>query len=134
MGGPDSMVTPDEEELWTIPRILLLNSSMAGLQFAFAISSSFVIPYLEQILGFSAATANFIVLAGPLCGFLVMPIVGLLSDKHTGKYGRRRPFILVGAISLCISLLMFGLSGPITDDVTISKVMAVTGVVCINVN
>jgi len=45
-------------------------------------------------------------LAAPLLGLLVQPVVGYMSDRTWHKtLGRRRPFILVGAILASIALL-----------------------------
>ncbi|KAI8875809.1 MFS general substrate transporter [Backusella circina FSU 941] len=54
-------------------------------------------------------TLNSLVwLAGPLSGLIVQPIIGALSDKSTCRFGRRRPFIIVGAF--LTSLFMLGVA------------------------
>ncbi len=37
-------------------------------------------------------------LAGPLSGIIAQPIVGLMSDKSWFMGGRRKPFIIIGAL------------------------------------
>ncbi|OQS03304.1 Glycoside-Pentoside-Hexuronide (GPH):Cation Symporter Family, partial [Thraustotheca clavata] len=46
---------------------------------------------------------------GPVTGFLIAPTIGVLSDNCTSKYGRRRPFIFIGAwaTALCWLFMMF---------------------------
>lgn len=43
--------------------------------------------------------------AGPLTGTLVQPYIGVRSDNCRIRYGKRRPFMLVGATASLISFL-----------------------------
>ncbi|MFS7950402.1 putative MFS transporter superfamily [Helianthus anomalus] len=43
----------------------------------------------------------------------VQPCVGIWSDKCTSKYGRRRPFILLGSLMISLSVLIIGFSADI---------------------
>lgn len=47
---------------------------------------------------------------GPLSGLVVAPLVGHLSDTCTHRLGRRRPFILLGAVFTMVSMLAFARS------------------------
>ena len=44
-------------------------------------------------------------IAGPLSGTLVQPYVGIKSDNCRVKWGRRRPYIVGGALCTVISLM-----------------------------
>ncbi|CAG8712747.1 8014_t:CDS:2, partial [Scutellospora calospora] len=48
--------------------------------------------------------------AGPLSGFVIQPLVGAFSDKCTSRMGRRRPFIIIGGILVCISMVSIAYS------------------------
>jgi len=74
----------------------------AGVQFGWALQLSLLTPYI-QTLGISHAFSSFIWLCGPITGLVVQPFVGIWSDKCTSKYGRRRPFILVGSFMISIA-------------------------------
>ena len=53
-------------------------------------------------------------LAGPVTGLLVQPIIGALSDKTwSPKFGRRKPFFLIGAILCSLTLLAFPFSSSL---------------------
>ena len=45
----------------------------------------------------------FVFLPGSLIGLVVQPILGILSDNHESRYGRRRPFIFAGALLLALA-------------------------------
>jgi hypothetical protein len=58
-------------------------------------------PLFRQKLKVSDANIAIILsTAGPISGFLVQPVIGVLSDACQFRFGRRRPFILGGAL-LC---------------------------------
>jgi MFS family permease len=50
---------------------------------------------------------------GAVISLTMPPIFGLLSDKTTSRFGRRRPFVLGGSILLLISTVMLAFSSTI---------------------
>jgi MFS family permease len=48
--------------------------------------------------------------AGLVIAMLVQPAAGMLSDRSTSRFGRRRPFILIGALFDCLFLAAIALS------------------------
>uniref|UniRef100_A0A3Q7G5R4 Major facilitator superfamily (MFS) profile domain-containing protein n=1 Tax=Solanum lycopersicum TaxID=4081 RepID=A0A3Q7G5R4_SOLLC len=94
-------------------RLLLRVASVAGgIQFGWALQLSLLTPYVQE-LGIPHAWASIIWLCGPLSGLLVQPLVGHMSDKCTSRFGRRRPFIVAGAASIMIAVLIIGFSADI---------------------
>jgi len=75
-----------------------------GIQFGFALQGGFM-SRIFQTLGAEKDTIPLLWIAAPLTGLLVQPIVGYLSDRtwHP-KFGRRRPFFLIGAIFSTLAL------------------------------
>ena len=89
-------------------RVLLRVASVAcGIQFGWALQLSLLTPYVQE-LGIPHAWASVIWLCGPLSGLFVQPLVGHSSDRCKSKYGRRRPFIVAGAVAIAISVLIIG--------------------------
>lgn len=88
-------------------QLLRVASVAGGIQFGWALQLSLLTPYVQQ-LGIPHAWASIIWLCGPLSGLLVQPLVGHLSDRCTSRFGRRRPFILGGALSIIVSVLIIG--------------------------
>lgn len=75
-----------------------------GIQFAWAIQMGQMSPLLER-LGSEPWLTSLIWAAGPVTGVLVQPIVGTLSDDFKSKLGRRRPFMIIGALLTAFSLV-----------------------------
>src|SRR5574344_1595293 len=77
-----------------------------GLQFAWQMRIILSGPVTEG-LGASPFIFGLIWLAGPFTGMVVQPIVGAMSDKTSTFLGRRRPYLLGGAILASVALWIF---------------------------
>lgn len=85
-----------------------------GLQFAWQMRIILSGPVTES-LGASPFIYGLIWLAGPFTGMVVQPIVGALSDKTVSPFGRRRPYLLGGAILASVALWIFPNSASVAD-------------------
>lgn len=47
-------------------------------------------------------------IAGPLSGLIMQPIVGVIADRSKSKYGRRRPFMIIGSLTVSACLIILG--------------------------
>lgn len=75
-----------------------------GIQFGFALQGGFM-SRIFQTLGAGKEDIPLLWIAAPLTGLLVQPIIGYMSDRTwSPKWGRRRPYFLVGAILSSIAL------------------------------
>lgn len=88
--------------LW---RILEMNLGFLGLQFSFGLQQGNMAP-IYSYLGADESKLPILLLAGPLTGLIVQPIVGAMSDRTDSKWGRRSPYFVIGAI-LCAAGLFF---------------------------
>lgn len=84
-----------------------------GLQFAWQMRIILSGPVTEG-LGASPLIYGLIWLAGPFTGMIVQPIVGAISDKTHTRFGRRRPYLLGGALLASIALWIFPNSAGVT--------------------
>lgn len=55
--------------------------------------------------------------AGPISGFLVQPVIGLLADQSTHRWGRRRPYLLVACFITAVFLLLLGFARVVAEGV-----------------
>lgn len=77
-----------------------------GIQFGFALQGGFM-SRIFQTLGAEKDAIPMLWIAAPLTGLLVQPIIGYMSDKTWSvKWGRRRPYFLVGAVLSSLALFI----------------------------
>ena len=76
-----------------------------GIQFGFALQNANTSRIFET-LGAKVDQVPILWIAAPITGLLIQPIVGYLSDKTWTRFGRRRPYFLVGALSASLALFI----------------------------
>lgn len=75
-----------------------------GIQFGFALQGGFM-SRIFQTLGAEKEAIPLLWIAAPLTGLIVQPIIGYLSDRTwSARWGRRRPYFLIGAILSSLAL------------------------------
>lgn len=107
-----------EHELKPFSTAQLLNFCLGffGLQFAWQMRIILSGPVTEG-LGASPLLFGLIWLAGPVTGMLVQPIIGELSDKTHTVFGKRRPYLFMGALFASLALWAFPNSAVIADKI-----------------
>ena len=88
----------------SLRQIIQMNVGFLGLQFSFGLQQSNMSP-IYSYLGADEAALPLLSLAGPMTGLLVQPIIGAMSDRTSSRYGRRTPYLLIGAVLCSLSLL-----------------------------
>lgn len=81
-----------------------MNVGFLGIQFSFGLQQTAVNP-IFSFLGAHHEDLPLLNLAGPVTGLIIQPIIGAISDKTwSPRFGRRKPFFLIGALigSLCL--------------------------------
>ena len=90
-----------------------MNVGFFGIQYSFGLQQSAVNP-IYDFLGANPDDIPFLNLAGPMTGLLVQPIIGAMSDKTwSPRFGRRKPFFLIGAIMCSLALLIYPFSSSL---------------------
>jgi maltose/moltooligosaccharide transporter len=96
----------------SLSRILQMNLGFLGLQFSFGLQQANMGP-IWGYLGAKEADFAWLGIAGPLTGLLVQPIIGVMSDRTGGKWGRRTPYFLIGAVMCSLGLFLMPLSSVV---------------------
>ena len=115
-----------------------LSFGFFGVQIAYALQSG-NISRIFRTLGADPHQLSFFWILPPLMGILVQPIVGTLSDKTWTRFGRRIPYLFVGAAAavavMCLlpnagsfgmavsTALIFGLFALMLLDTSINMAM-----------
>ena len=85
-------------------------SGFLGIQFSFGLQQTAINPVF-LFLGAPEDMLPILNIAGPVTGLVVQPIIGAISDKTwSPRWGRRKPFFLIGAIIGSLCLFAFPLS------------------------
>ena len=127
---------------------LTINSYWLGLNMASGIITPILLPYLVLLFmppeqkNTYFATIRVVSLA---VAMLVQPLAGMLSDRSTSRFGRRRPFIVTGEFFNVVFLIIVALSpsfiGAASESffrqafgVTTAYVVLLAGVVLLQVS
>ena len=90
-----------------------MNFGFFGVQFSFGLQQSNM-SAIYKYLGAEESELPLLWLAGPVTGLLVQPIIGAISDgTWSPKFGRRKPFFLIGAVIASLALIAMPYSSSI---------------------
>ncbi|MFK7758290.1 MAG: MFS transporter, partial [Flavobacteriales bacterium] len=90
-----------------------MNFGFFGIQFSFGLQQT----NMSSIYGYLGADESelpMLWLAGPITGLIIQPIIGAMSDgTWSPKFGRRKPYFLVGALLASAALILMPYSQTI---------------------
>ena len=93
----------------------IINMSMGflGIQMAFGLQNGNASRILANF-GADVHQLSWFWLVAPVTGLIVQPIIGHMGDHTWGKFGRRKPYFLIGAIFCAIGLIFLPNSASVT--------------------
>ncbi len=97
-----STITKPKLSFWQIWNV---SFGFLGVQFGFALQNANVSRILSD-LGADLHSLSLFWLVAPIMGLLIQPLVGAASDKTWTKLGRRKPYILAGAIAAALGMIL----------------------------
>ena len=99
---------PDQSfwKLWNI------SFGFFGVQIAYALQSA-NISRIFSTLGADPHNLSYFWILPPLMGIIVQPIIGALSDKTWTRFGRRIPYLFVGAVVAVLVMCMLPNAGSL---------------------
>ena len=103
--APDSHVDPAERV--PLGTKLAAGSGEAAINIGINLPKSFAFPIYNLVLGVNPTLLGIALLVPRLWDAVLDPLMGNLTDRTRSRFGRRRPYMLVGAIlaAVCIGLL-----------------------------
>lgn len=100
-----------------VPPLILLTAGLLGLQCVWSTEMAFAGPFLLH-LGISKSHMSIVFVAGPLSGLIVQPLIGVISDASTSKWGKRRPLLLFSLLTCAKSIFVLGFARPFASMVS----------------
>ena len=88
-----------------------LTSTIIGAYFAI---------FLTDVVGISPGTAAIAIFVGRTWDYINDPLIGHLSDRTRSRWGRRRPFLLFGAIPFALVYVLLWYRPPIESQILLS--------------
>jgi len=86
-------------EIWN------MSFGFLGIQMGFALQNANASRIL-QIFGADVHQLSWFWLIAPLMGLIVQPIIGHYSDNTWTRFGRRKPFFLLGAVMASVGMIL----------------------------
>ncbi|GHV74396.1 sugar transporter [Spirochaetia bacterium] len=73
----------------------------------FTLMGFWTLNFLTDTAGLAAALAGVAVMAGKAWDAVTDPVMGYISDRTLSRWGRRRPYLLFGALPMMLSMWFF---------------------------
>jgi len=96
----------------TFRQLVDLSFGFFGVQIAYALQSA-NISRIFATLGADPHQLSFFWILPPLMGMIVQPLIGKYSDRTWCKMGRRKPYLLVGAIIAVLVMIFLPNAGSL---------------------
>ncbi|KAG6250797.1 hypothetical protein E4U23_001164 [Claviceps purpurea] len=114
LGAASTSLSRIRRSLFFLP----LTIGLSGLQAVFALIFSNGSAYLAS-LGINGPVLSLVWSVGPICGLILQPCFGILSDRCQSSWGRRKPFIFFGALGSVASLLSLASAEFLGNGITL---------------
>lgn len=77
---------------------------------------SFIATFGNRVLGLGMAFASFMITGMRIFDAITDPIIGAIMDKTDGKWGKFRPFMVIGNIIMAVSVILLYMVTPLVPD------------------
>lgn len=95
-------------KLWQIA-LFVFNNAATNSAFLLMLFYAF---FTQNVLGLSAAIVGLIATSMRILDGFTDPVIGFLLDKTNGKFGKFRPFMLLGNIIICTAVILIFRTPP----------------------
>lgn len=102
-----NVITTVKKPILSVQKIINMSVGFLGIQFGFGLQNANV-SRIFQSLGAKIDDIPILWIAAPLTGLIMQPVIGHLSDKTwSPRWGRRRPFFMMGSVLASLALFVF---------------------------
>jgi GPH family glycoside/pentoside/hexuronide:cation symporter len=100
-----------------------------GFSLTLTIVGAYFAIFLTDVVGVSATTAAIAIFIGRSWDYINDPLIGHISDRTRSRWGRRRPFLLFGALPFALAFTLMWIKPPFQGDVPLAIYYAVVYVI-----
>ena len=104
---------------------LAYGSAEFSVSIVFTTISIFFLFFLTEVVGISPAAGSMVLSVAVLWDAFSDPIMGIVSDRTPGRYGRRRPYILASAVPYGVIFWLLFVVPPLRGNMLIAYYMFV---------
>ncbi|MDR1389543.1 MAG: MFS transporter [Treponema sp.] len=101
----------------SVPQKLGFGIFDLGGNMLFTVMGFWCLKYLTDVAGLTACLAGTAIMAGKVWDAVTDPVMGFISDRTVTRFGRRRPYLLFGALPMMLSMWLFfsapGVASPL---------------------
>ena len=91
-----------------------------GFSLTTTIIGAYFLFFLTDVVQIKPAVAGVAILIGKTWDYLNDPLIGHISDSTRSRWGRRRPFLLFGAIPFALAFIMMWYKPPFTSNTALA--------------
>ena len=110
-----------------LPRLSKILYAVSDFSFSFSDTTMSVLfaIFMTDVAGLSLANAALVILIGRVWDAVTDPVMGFLTDRTRSRWGRRRPYLLFGAIPFGLMFTMLWFRPPTTNPFLMTTYFAV---------
>ncbi len=82
----------------------------------FVLILSYIATFGNKVLGLAMIFASFMVTGMRVFDAITDPIIGAIMDKTDGKFGKFRPFMVLGNLIMAVSVILLYMVTPLIDE------------------
>ena len=108
---------------------IIYGSGDIGFSLTTTIVAAYFLFFLTNVVGIRPAVAGIAILIGRSWDYINDPIIGHISDRTRSRWGRRRPFLLFGALPFALGFTMMWFKPPWDNLIALTTYYAVAYVI-----
>lgn len=99
---------------------IIYGSGDLGFSLTTTIIGAYFLFFLTDVVGIQPAVAGIAILVGRTWDYLNDPLIGHLSDRTRTRWGRRRPFLLFGALPFALAFMLMWYRPPFESQIALA--------------
>ncbi len=114
--GKDNIAADDGVNRAKTYQLVLFPLNNGATNVYYVLVLSYIATFGSNVLALGAVFASFMVTGMRLCDAITDPIIGALMDRTNGRFGKFRPFMLIGNIIMAVSIIALYLFTPFIPE------------------